>query len=150
MSVETYAPLSLILKFQRFLHKGCWNSKWKANFNLVWTLWGIDRLGVLRMMKQMHHDFVVKVREVNAGDMSCLLGSATGLLQRLWLVLSSLCHLGKKKNYILPHLNAWTANLWSFSGWWEEREAPWNYGALGYVVTTSRVRLEVWKRRHLS
>lgn len=96
MSVETYAPLSLILKFQRFLHEGCWNSKWKANFNLVWTLWGIDRLGVLRKMKQMHHDFVVKVREVNAGDMSCLLGSATGLLQRLWLVLSSLGHLGKK------------------------------------------------------
>lgn len=40
-------------------------------------------MGVLRMMKQMHHDFVVKVREVDAGDMSCLLGSAIGLLQRL-------------------------------------------------------------------
>lgn len=40
-------------------------------------------MGVLRKMKQMHHDFVVKVREVDAGDMSCLLGSAIGLLQRL-------------------------------------------------------------------
>lgn len=79
-----YGPLCLILKFQTFWHGDHWKFNWDAKFNLVRTLWGVDRWCVLKKMKKMHHDCVVKVEERNAGDMSCLLGAAAGLLKWLW------------------------------------------------------------------
>lgn len=69
--------------------KGPWKFNWYANPNLILTSWGIDSLCFFSMRKQMHRGFMVKMGLWDPGDLSCLLGSAGGLLQSLWLVLSS-------------------------------------------------------------
>lgn len=69
-------------------------------------MWGIDSLCISRKRKRTHHGFMVKMGVWDTGDLSCLLGYATGLLQSLWLVLFSSRTSTKEEYYVFFYLSA--------------------------------------------